>query len=173
MPDGHTLCGREYWEEVRSGVLGEHAAIDWSRIQPEDLHAFAALYGQNEMNLKAEEMYLQALRGYKKAWAAEHSSTLNTVNNLGILYKNQGKMAEAEDMLLRALRGKEKAWGPEHTSTLSTVNNLGNVYENQGKMAEAEDMLLQALRGYEEVVEKDHPTTRTITRNLQAVQARK
>ncbi len=55
-------------------------------------------------------------------------STLNTVNNLGLLYADQGKMAEAEEMYMRALRGYEKAWGLECTSTLDTVNNLGYLY---------------------------------------------
>ena len=66
-------------------------------------------------------MYLRALRGKEKALGAEHTSTLATVNNLGALYKNQGKMVEAEEMCLRALQGKEKAWGAEHTLTLDTV----------------------------------------------------
>ncbi|SLM38835.1 kinesin light chain 1 [Lasallia pustulata] len=79
---------------------------------------------------EAEAMYRRAL----------HTSTLDTVNNLGALYMVQGKMAEAEAMYRRALEGKEKAWGPEHTSTLDTVNNLGNIYANQGKIAAAEAM---------------------------------
>src|SRR2546423_8025095 len=45
-------------------------------------------------------MYLQALQGKEKALGAEHTSTLDTVNNLGNLYNNQGKMAEAEAMYL-------------------------------------------------------------------------
>ncbi|KAF1822602.1 uncharacterized protein K489DRAFT_379963 [Dissoconium aciculare CBS 342.82] len=78
-------------------------------------------------------------------------ASLNTINNLGALYSNKGKMAEAGEMLLRALRGKEKARGLEHTPTLNTINNLGNLYKAQGKMAEAEKMYLRALRGYEKL----------------------
>jgi hypothetical protein len=63
-----------------------------------------------------------------------------TVNNLGNLYSDQGKLAEVEQMYVRALAGKEKALGPDHTSTLATVNNLGNLYWAQGKLAEAEQM---------------------------------
>jgi tetratricopeptide (TPR) repeat protein len=70
-------------------------------------------------------MYYQALAGYEKALGPGHTSTLNTVNNLGLLYSNQGKLAEAEQMYLRALAGYEKALGPGHTSTFNTVNNLG------------------------------------------------
>ena len=58
---------------------------------------------------EAEEIYLRALTGYEKAWGSDHTSTLSTVNNLGKLYINQGKMNEAEEMYLRALTGYEKA----------------------------------------------------------------
>ena len=83
-------------------------------------------------------MYLRALQGYEKTLGAEHTSTLDAVNNLGNLYADQGKMAEAEAMHLRALQGKEKALGAEHTSTLDTVYNLGVLYAYQGKVVEAE-----------------------------------
>jgi tetratricopeptide (TPR) repeat protein len=53
-------------------------------------------------------MYVRALRGYEKAWGLEHTSTLDTVNNLGNLYADQGKIVEAEETYVRALRGYEK-----------------------------------------------------------------
>jgi hypothetical protein len=31
-------------------------------------------------------MLLRALRGYEDAWGAKHTSTLDTINYLGILY---------------------------------------------------------------------------------------
>ena len=62
-------------------------------------------------------MYERALRGYEKALGPEHTSTLSTVNNLGILYVDQGRLSDAEAMFERALRGREKAPGREHTST--------------------------------------------------------
>ena len=57
------------------------------------------------MNAGADTMYPGALEGYEKAWGAEHMSMLDTVNNLGLLYAHQGKMAEAEAMYVRALQG--------------------------------------------------------------------
>lgn len=54
-------------------------------------------------------MYLRVLAGYEKVWGPKHTSTLNTVNNLGLLYSDQDKMKEVEDIYLRALAGKEKA----------------------------------------------------------------
>ncbi|KAK5681394.1 hypothetical protein LTR17_027458 [Elasticomyces elasticus] len=104
---------------------------------------------------EAEEMYLRALRGYEEAWGPKHTSTLDTLNNLGLLYSDQGKMQEAEEMYLRALRGKEEAWGPKHTSTLDTVYNVGLFYSDQGRMQEAEEMFVRAVDGYQNA-EGDH-----------------
>jgi tetratricopeptide (TPR) repeat protein len=58
------------------------------------------------------------LDGYEKAWGPEHTSTLDTVNNLGNLYANQGKLAEAEAMYQRALDGYEKTLGPQAAELL-------------------------------------------------------
>jgi hypothetical protein len=53
----------------------------------------------------------RALRGKEKAWGPDHTSTLDTVNDLGNLYKFQAKLEEAEKMYGRALQGYEKAFG--------------------------------------------------------------
>ena len=53
-------------------------------------------------------MYVRALAGNEKALGPDHTSTLATVNNLRLLYKDQGKLAEAERMYQRALVGYEK-----------------------------------------------------------------
>ncbi|MCJ1417808.1 hypothetical protein MMC32_004153 [Xylographa parallela] len=73
---------------------------------------------------EAEKMYMRALKGYEKAWGAEHTSTPDTVNNLGVLYKNQGKMAEAEKMYIRALEGFKKIYEADHPRVLLVESNL-------------------------------------------------
>jgi tetratricopeptide (TPR) repeat protein len=170
----------EYWV-VNRRVLQhvyrlEHdqfrALIDWRRVDPGDLSCIAHLYSQSDINVAAEQMYVRALQGYEKAWGGEHTSTLDTVNNLGLLYAKQGKMEKAEQMYVRALQGKEKAWGGEHTSTLNTVNNLGSLYAKQGKMEKAEQMYVRALQGYKKCMGLDHPRTRIIARNLHELRAK-
>jgi tetratricopeptide (TPR) repeat protein len=131
-----------------------------------ELHEIACFMKDWESSQEVEGLYLRALRGYEEAWGAKHTSTLKTVNNLGALYWEQGKMKEAEEMYLRALRGFEEALGAKHTSTLDTVNNLGLLYANQGKMKEAEEMYLRALRGYEEALGAKHTSTLDTVSNL-------
>jgi hypothetical protein len=48
-------------------------------------------------------MYIRALQGKEEALGLEYILTLDTINNLGNLYKNQGKLAEAEKIYIRAL----------------------------------------------------------------------
>ena len=102
----------------------------------------------------------------KRLWDLSIPRPLDTVNNLGLLYSDQGKLREAEDMFVRALAGYEKALGPEHTSTLRTVNNLGNLYSDQGKLREAEDMFVRALAGYEKALGPEHANTIKARRDL-------
>ncbi|KAF2631053.1 hypothetical protein BU25DRAFT_301776, partial [Macroventuria anomochaeta] len=103
------------------------------------------------------------------AWEEEEEedeTQLWAVNNLGILYQDQGKPDKAEGMFTQALRGQTKALGEDHTSTLSIVNNLGNLYNTQGKLDKAEKMYTQALRGYAKALGEDHTSTLSIVGNL-------
>ena len=99
------------------------------------------------------------LASQEAALGAEHPSTLDTVNNLGLLYRDQGKLADAEKMLQQALLRYETALGAEHPSTLNTVNNLGNLYKDQGKLADAEKMYERALQGYKKALGEDNAMT--------------
>lgn len=43
---------------------------------------------------RSEVMYQRALAGYEKALDSDYISTLDTVNNFGCLYSEQGKVRE-------------------------------------------------------------------------------
>jgi tetratricopeptide (TPR) repeat protein len=109
--------------------------------------------------IATESIQQLLLASQEKALGPDHPSALETVNNLGVLYKDQGKLANAEEMYERALRGKETALGPDHPSTLDTVNNLGVLYKDQGKLADAEEMYERALRGYKKALGEGNTMT--------------
>jgi tetratricopeptide (TPR) repeat protein len=54
---------------------------------------------------EAEKIFRRALEGKEKALGINHTSTLGTVNNLGLLYAGQGKLEKAKEMFRRALEG--------------------------------------------------------------------
>jgi tetratricopeptide (TPR) repeat protein len=98
--------------------------------------------------------------------ASADSIILGTINNLGNLYSDQGKLWEAKQMYQRALAGYEKTLGADHTLTLGTVNNIGLLYADQGKLQEAEQMYQRALAGYKKALGADHTSTLYTVNNL-------
>jgi tetratricopeptide (TPR) repeat protein len=115
---------------------------------------------------KAEEMFKQALKGIEDALGSDHTSTLNTVNNLGILYRRQGGLGKAEEMLERALKGYKNALGPDHMSTSGTYNNLGFLFAGRGDLVWAVMMFERALEGFEKQFSSERPHCDSIRRVL-------
>ena len=62
------------------------------------------------------------MASYKKILGPDHISTFTIVNNLGLLYNHQEKMANAEMVYLRAFASKKKALGTDYILILNTVN---------------------------------------------------
>jgi tetratricopeptide (TPR) repeat protein len=84
--------------------------------------------------VEAEGTYQQALKGKEKALGPEHTSTLCIVNNLGSLYRDQGKLVEAEVMYQQALKGYKKALGPEHIKCDRLRKAILSLEASQGKI---------------------------------------
>jgi tetratricopeptide (TPR) repeat protein len=120
----HGLCVSGWVEECYTSH--EEGVVEGS-IQPLYFHRLGYLL-DNEDRRRAMQMYHLALDGNEKMWGSEHTSTLDTVNNLGNLYADLGRFKEAEQMYQRALDGSEKVWGREHALTLITFNNLSLLY---------------------------------------------
>jgi tetratricopeptide (TPR) repeat protein len=99
---------------------------------------------------------MRALKEYEKILNIEHSSTLNTINNLDNLYADQNKLTKIKEMYLRALKEYEKALNTEHISTLGIVNNSSNLYTDQNKLAEIKKMYLRVLKEYEKALNIEH-----------------
>jgi hypothetical protein len=53
------------------------------------------------------------------------------LNNLGLLYRDIGRLTVAEGVTLESLNGKRKAWGEKHALTLCLKFNLGTIYAEQ------------------------------------------
>jgi tetratricopeptide (TPR) repeat protein len=115
---------------------------------------------------EAEQMYCIALDGYERALGPDHASTLDLVNNIGILYSIKGKLDKAKQMYQRVLAGCEKALGSNHTSTLETVNNLGSLYHEERKLDKAGQIYQRALAGKEKALGPNHLSTLNTVNNL-------
>ena len=96
-------------------------------------------------------MYMRALEGKEEEFGAKHTSTLDTVNNIGVLYSDQGKLDEAEKMFRQALEGYEEAIGIENMQTyipaLNAMKNLADLVSNT-RAEESRIMYRKALAGF-------------------------
>jgi tetratricopeptide (TPR) repeat protein len=100
-------------------------------------------------------MYERALRGKEGALGSTHTKTLITVNDLGNLYMNQGKLGEAEKMYERALRGYEALDSicvQQYLPALNTLENMGGLHAKQNEIAKAHIMYSRALSGLTSVL---------------------
>lgn len=88
------------------------------QLQSNAYHGLGNLYAVQGRMKEAEGLHLRQLARKEKAWGAEHTSTLEAVNNPGALYSNESDIKEAEDFYLRALEWK-KPWvlSPHQHST--------------------------------------------------------
>ena len=72
----------------------------------------------------------------------DHTSTADTLNNIGEVHRHKGNYDEALSLYDRALNFKEKALlGPNHPSTLDTLYNMALLHKGQGDNVKAKEVL--------------------------------
>ncbi len=69
----------------------------------------------------------------------EHPATLETKNDLAVLYKEQARYDDAEQLLLGAVNGGRLKLGDTHPHTLKSWHNLIDLYEAWGKLEKAQE----------------------------------
>jgi tetratricopeptide (TPR) repeat protein len=60
----------------------------------------------------------------KRLFTGDHPDVASSLNNLAVLYRNQGKYSEAEPLYLDALAMSERTLGANHPNTITVRNNL-------------------------------------------------
>ncbi|MDB9486591.1 tetratricopeptide repeat protein [Dolichospermum circinale CS-537/01] len=118
---------------------------------------------QKELTL-AQEYLEKAIVLQTKFQKLEALAT--SLNNLAVLYKNQGKYSEAEPLYLEALEMRRRLFTGDHPDVASSLNNLASLYYNQGKYSEAELLLLDALEMRKRLFTGDHPDVASSLNNL-------
>jgi tetratricopeptide (TPR) repeat protein len=66
------------------------------------------------------------------------------MNNLALLYSEQGIYAEVEPLYKRALEMGRKAFGPDHPDVAVVLKNMAESYIEIGKKDEAERLTERA-----------------------------
>lgn len=126
----------------------------------------ATRYKQLGMYDAALPLQTRALATRRLTLGEEHPDTLASINSMGVLLQDQGKLSEAEPYFRDALEKSRRVLGQEHPSTLSAINNLGTLLKAQGRLDDAEPYYREALEKLRRVLGDEHPNTLTSISNL-------
>nr|WP_287130353.1 tetratricopeptide repeat protein [Candidatus Cyanaurora vandensis] len=98
----------------------------------------------------------QALTLYRKITGEENLNLAQSLSNLAVFYKSQGRYDQAELLLQQALALRIKLLGQEHPDVAASMNNLAELYTSQGRYDQAEPLLQQALVLYLKLLGEEH-----------------
>lgn len=130
-----------------------------------------------ELNQKAFPLYQQgkqqqAISLLKQAcnlahqFLPDHILHVATLNNLALLYREQGNYLEAESLHQQTLVIFAKALVPNYSAIAKTLNNLAQLYTIQGKYPDAKNLYQQALAIRKEVFGSEHHAVANTLNNL-------
>jgi len=88
---------------------------------------------------ETESPFKQALEGRRGKLGECHPDTLESKNDLTVLYKEQKQYHDAEELLLQAVEGRRPKLSDTHAHTLESWQNLIELYEAWGKPEKAEE----------------------------------
>ncbi len=114
---------------------------------------------------EAEQHWLAALES-AQAFGAQDLRSVQSINNLGKLYRTRSQYTQAESFYRRALVILEQALGPEHPEVARSLNNLTGIYHAKGEYAKAEPMSQRALAIREKSLDPEHSDVAESLHNL-------
>jgi eukaryotic-like serine/threonine-protein kinase len=143
-------------------ILEKHGLIlERSRA----LMALANVESDRSNFAEAERLLLDVVKIREQA-VPESSDLAATLNNLGNLYHDMGRLDDSARVHERSLAIKEKVNGPDHYFLSQSLSNLANVYMEQKRYDLAEPMHRRALAIKRRALEPNHPEIGVSEHNL-------
>ena len=124
---------------------------------------------------QAEDYFLEALKAHSKE-DPESFDSVQTMERLGTLYTNTGKIADAKRVLENALAICESRFGSENDLTANVIYALGCIYFIEGKSGlggidqeKAENWLRRSLEIKERILGDWHPEVARVLNRLGSI----
>ena len=128
-------------------------------LQAEMLTVMGRVYHRLDLDDKAQKLLEEALAAGRRALGPEHERVAQSLNELGVLLRDKGKIGAARPILEEALAMRRKLLGKEHKDVAVTLVELGRVYSDQGNDQRAEPLIRESLAIRRKVLgEEDHET---------------
>ena len=110
------------------------------------LYQAGSYFRQRGQYWEAEPFRKRDLAICEQVLGPEHPDTLGALNNLALLYADQGKDEQAEPLYQRALTTYERVLGAEHPETKRVRNNYAILLEEMKQKTEIERTKPKATR---------------------------
>jgi tetratricopeptide (TPR) repeat protein/nucleoside phosphorylase len=133
------------------------------------LHRVGFYLAEQALYDRAEPLYQHSLSIYERQRGPDHPLVASTLNNLALLYREEGKYEEAKIYLDRSLGIREQRLSDlaqSYGDTAQSLSNKASVYQRQGNYAEAESLYKKALGFNQLVYGQDHSEVATVMNNL-------
>ena len=85
---------------------------------------------------------------YGREFGVDHINSANTIDNIGEVYRQQGKYAEAISWYERAVKIIERVFGVDHVNSARTLHNIRLVYKNMMDWVSAKSYFERAVQSY-------------------------
>ena len=164
---GRDITVREALDEASRRIEGRFK--DDPLVEASIRFTLANTYRELGLYKQAEGHLKRAFDIRREILGLENKDTLDVMNNLGILCKDQGRYAEAEEMYNSCFKIGLKLLGEEDHYTLNVMNNQGVLYEELGRNAEAEKLFNKSFNIKSRVLGPEHPDTLRTMTNLGVV----
>ena len=105
---------------------------------------YVADHKNDDKNDKAELNYRRAIEIWDTASAPASIEFANALNELAILYGQDGRYSDAQKCYTRALKMREERKGPSHPDLITPLTNLASNLRDQKKYGEAEPVYKRA-----------------------------
>ncbi|KAF3020709.1 hypothetical protein E8E12_000180 [Didymella heteroderae] len=123
----------------------------------------AALYTERGRLNRARVLNSWALRVETWTLGPYHRTTLDTLNNMGVAFVEEGKLEKAKSKYWQAIDGYQKLWEghasaqrwEDHPSARRTMNNMAVVNWKKGELEKAQENLRLALQDHSTVLADD------------------
>ena len=104
-------------------------------------------------------------------WSKQDKAFLQSIsallNNMALVYQEQGEYEKALEYFGKALDVRERVLGSGHPDTAATYNNMAGVYKEQGDYEKALKLYEKAFTVFMTKLGVNHPYTQRTQRNVQ------
>jgi serine/threonine protein kinase/tetratricopeptide (TPR) repeat protein len=130
-------------------------------LQAEILTVIGRTYQRLAAHDQARPLLEEALALGERAYGPEHEQVAQSLNDLGVLLRDQGDLAGSARRLERALAIRRARFGTHHATVAVSEVELGRTYSDQGLLERAEPLFREALATRRALLGNAHSETAT------------